>query len=82
MRSDNPPESDVALFREIAETLYGPHPADLLADALEVNIRSVQRWLAGQNRVPDAIWGKMYTLLRGVDAACQRLLGKADDSAL
>lgn len=81
MRSDNPPEADVALFREIAETLYGPHPADLLADALEVNIRSVQRWLAGQNRVPDAIWDSTEALLRAQSAALEKLLGRSAGDA-
>lgn len=81
MRSDNPPAQDVRLFREIAETLYGPHPADLLADALGVNIRTVQRWLAGQNSVPDHAWDNLrnFMMMKGfrLEILLERINGDA-----
>lgn len=58
-RSDNVAMADVALIRRIAETLYGDRPAVSLGQALGVNPRTVERWLAGQNAIPAGIWDQL-----------------------
>lgn len=49
--------------------LYGPMWRSRLAIALDVNIRTVQRWGNGQNLVPDAIAAAVLALVEARDIA-------------
>jgi hypothetical protein len=56
---------DLLLLRRVAELLYGPSWQTPLALALGVNLRNVQRWIAGGPRVPSAeTWLKLADLVR------------------
>lgn len=40
-------------LHEIGKSLYGERSLDRFSYALEVNPRTVQRWLSGQNEIPE-----------------------------
>ena len=40
-------------LHNIGKALYGERSLDRFAYALEVNPRTVQRWLSGQNEIPE-----------------------------
>jgi hypothetical protein len=40
-------------LHDIGDALYGERCLDRFAKALEVNPRTVQRWLSGKNEMPD-----------------------------
>ncbi len=42
-------------LREIGEALYGPRFASQLARDLGVDVRTMQRWLAGQRSIPHRV---------------------------
>lgn len=52
------------LFRATGECLFGPSWQSPLARALDVNLRNVQRWAAGDHPPPDFVWPVLATLLR------------------
>lgn len=45
-------------LHEIGDTLYGERSLDRFACALKVNPRTVQRWLSGQNDMPEWLPGR------------------------
>lgn len=51
------------LLRRTGEALYGPHWQSDLARALGVNLRSLQRWGAGNFQPPAGIWPELAALL-------------------
>lgn len=72
--ADIVPLAQAGLMREAAELLCGGHnPAGALSEALRVNLRSVQRWMAGQNRVPPALWQELLLLVCAKEAALVQL---------
>ena len=40
-------------LHEIGDALYGERSLDRFASSLMVNPRTVQRWLSGQNEIPE-----------------------------
>lgn len=46
----------------IGRALYGPSWQGALADALEVNVRTMRRWAKGEFDMPEAIWGELGAL--------------------
>lgn len=57
---------DPQLLASAGRALYGQqHWRMSLAELLQVNRRSLQRWLNGQNEIPDGVW----FMLRGALAA-------------
>jgi hypothetical protein len=60
--------ADADLIRAIGSTLFGYPVADAMARGLEMNRRTVQRWLNAQNAVPDNVW---ETLAEMVDERLQ-----------
>ncbi len=67
---------DHDLFIECAEALFGPSWVRPLAEALEVNERTVQRWRGGSNEVPDWVPGELTVLLATKSETCSKLLKK------
>jgi hypothetical protein len=53
------------LLTEAATLLYGPDWVRPLAHTLDVNLRTVQRWAAGQNAVPPFVWPHLVQLFDG-----------------
>ncbi len=54
------------LLRDIGHTLYGPSVRTWqgeMADALGVNLRTVQRWAIGEGEPSDGVWGELLDLL-------------------
>lgn len=78
--ADSVPLAQPGLMREAAELLCGGHnPALALSDALRVNLRSVQRWMAGQNRLPPALWQELLELIFAKEAALIHLRRRIEE---
>jgi len=52
------------LFGRIGQALYGEHWQKALAAEIDRNPRTVQRWRAGQNRIPADAWEDVLQLLQ------------------
>lgn len=63
-----------ALLREAGAALYGPRWQSDIARDLGVSDRTVRRWDAGQNDVPEGVWDELRALLkaRGLALAAVR----------
>jgi hypothetical protein len=48
----------------VGQALYGPVWHSALADALDVNERSVRRWANGTNEIPVGVWSDIAILCR------------------
>jgi hypothetical protein len=57
-------DSDAALIRDAGRLLYGERWQSALAAALGINLRTVRRWAAGQQPVPEAIILRVRDLLQ------------------
>lgn len=57
----------------VGEALYGPNWQTPLADALGVNLRTMQRWAAGTNAVNPNIWPEIAALCQARGAALVKL---------
>lgn len=69
------------LLREIGHALYGRSARAWqgeMADALGVNLRSVQRWAVGEGEPPEGVWDELSGLLKHQIKRLDRL----DDLAL
>jgi hypothetical protein len=53
-----------ALLLRVGTMLYGPSWQTSLAEALGVNLRTVQRWAAGERLPGNDTWGKLADLVR------------------
>lgn len=53
-----------ARFSQIGELLHGPSWRTALADDLKVAERTVRRWAAGENPIPDGIASDLAKLCR------------------
>lgn len=51
------------MLHRAARALYGPEWQTPLAGALGINIRTVQRWAAGDFNPPSGVWADMLPLL-------------------
>lgn len=61
------------LIRAIGEALFGTRWQTDLGDHLEVNRRTVQRWLAAQDEPRPGVWDDLLKVLDERIAAQQRL---------
>jgi len=61
------------MIRAIGGSLFGYPVADNLARGLEMNRRTVQRWLNGQNAVPDNVWETLAEMVNDRLQEMQRL---------
>ena len=65
------------LLERLGALLYGPEWQSPLARALDVNLRTMQRWAAGIHQPPERLWGDIAALLRErrieIDAALAEL---------
>ena len=66
---------DIRLFEACGDALYGSQWRAQLGTALEVNERTIRRWVAGSNEIPDGAWVDMKKLLKA-RAAMLRALAK------
>lgn len=71
-----PPPHSGPRIREIGEALYGPRWQSDLARALEVSIRTVQRWAAGDVAPPPGVY---LDLLRLTQERAMSLDALADE---
>ena len=55
---------DAYLIRVAGATLFGTPVADNMARAMNINRRTVQRWLNGQNAVPSHMWQQLVDVVR------------------
>lgn len=55
--------TEADLLRQAGRALYGPAWQSALAERLDVNLRTVQRWASGQNAVAPGIWAEVLALL-------------------
>lgn len=53
-------------IRKAGEELFGQHWQPRLAELIEINLRTVQRWAAGQNPVPPDTAGDIIDILNAV----------------
>lgn len=58
----------------VGEALFGPHWRSPLADALKINIRTVQRWAAGTFPIPSSALPEMREALELRRLAIGKLL--------
>ena len=65
------------LFAELGEMLYGPQWQSPLARALGINLRTVQRWAAGESTPPETVMNDVIAMFMEhalrVTALCERL---------
>jgi hypothetical protein len=61
--TDSAAPSGALLLRWCGECLYGEHWVSPLARALGVNLRTMQRWVAGQNEPRESLWREIDELL-------------------
>jgi hypothetical protein len=64
---------DTKTLHQIGLTLYGPGWVEAVADKLEINLRTVQRWASGQYHIPKGIWNKLAALCLTRIAELQQL---------
>lgn len=64
MAKSNPEHLDIDVLREAAQLLYGETWQTQMAKALDVNVRTVQRWHAESFNVPGSIHENLAALLR------------------
>lgn len=62
------------LFVRIGAALYGAQFRRALARALDVSERTVSRWLACDNPIPEGVWDDLAALLRDQRAGHAELL--------
>lgn len=65
------------LLRRVAEALYGSQWHGDLARALDVNMRTVQRWSAGEYLPPPGIWLELVDLMKARREELARLAKEA-----
>lgn len=53
----------MTMLHRVGRALYGPEWQTPLANALGINIRTVQRWAAGDFNPPPGVWADMLPLL-------------------
>jgi hypothetical protein len=68
----------LTLFARAAEALY-PASSLALSQALKINQRTVQRWIAGAMWPPADVWGAMSRLLRVRSGECEALEREIED---
>ena len=51
------------LFRRAGAALFGPEWIPPLAEAMDINIRTVQRWASGKMPIPFGIWPIILDLI-------------------
>lgn len=64
----------IALFSRVGTALYGAQFHRALARDLGVSERTVSRWLAGANAIPDGVWNDLGELLTQRRGECVILL--------
>jgi hypothetical protein len=67
-------DSDAALIRDIGRLLYGERWQSALAAALHINLRTIRRWSADQQPVPEAIIVRLRDLARARIEELENLL--------
>lgn len=55
---------DHRAMREAGEALYGALWQSPLARDLNVSVRTMQRWAAGEFAIPDGVWAELAKLCR------------------
>jgi hypothetical protein len=69
---------DHMTLRVVGEILYGPGWPEGIASALDLNLRTVQRWANGQNEIPPWLWPKLAELcperIREIEKLAAKLL--------
>ena len=55
--------SDLDLFRATGEALLGPLWQSELARQLNVSLRTMQRWAAGEFAIPPGVWADLANML-------------------
>ena len=64
------------LLRETGESLYGARWQSELSRALAVSDRTMRRWLAGVNDVPDAVREELRALAQGRRKALDQVIAQ------
>jgi hypothetical protein len=62
------------LIRRLGLALFGSHWQSALADALQVNIRTVRRWTTGAEEPPPGVWRELTELAQARGAELARLV--------
>lgn len=62
------------LLTETGEALFGPRWQSELARALELNLRTVQRWAVGQGEPPAGVYAELVLIARERRQALRGLL--------
>jgi hypothetical protein len=67
-----PPNTPSPLIRRLGLVLFGAAQwQSAMADALQVNVRSIRRWTAGEEEPPPGVWRELadLALARGAELA-------------
>ncbi|MEP3245087.1 MAG: transcriptional regulator [Sneathiella sp.] len=51
------------ILEKAGQALYGPEWQSKLARALDINVRSVRRWVTGDQNISDGVWNDIARLL-------------------
>lgn len=61
---------------DIGQALYGPSFRRELARDLEVNLRTIQRWLDSRNPIPDMICAKLLQIVAARVAVLSEIMDR------
>jgi len=64
------------LLREAGESLYGARWQSELSRALAISDRTMRRWLAGVNNVPDQVREELRVLAQGRRKALDQVIAR------
>lgn len=70
------------LLQDTGEALYGPRWQTEMARALQVSDRTVRRWVAGSDDVPDGVYLDMWRLCEEKVADLDDLMPKLKRAAI
>lgn len=70
--------TDADRLARYAAELYGAQWQTPLASDLDVAVRTIQRWAAGQQPVPAGVWPDLAGLLRDKGPRCLALADEID----
>jgi hypothetical protein len=64
------------IINRIGEALYGGNWQHQMSDLLEVNDRTIRRWVDGSAKVPQGVWNELFVRLDFARSELDYLMGR------
>ena len=68
-----------AFLNRIGEALYGDHWQSLFGESLDINERTIRRWVSGEVLVPIGVWKELFFKLDAKRDELEFLIGKVKE---